>query len=107
VGHPTESPLRLKQACAPDALPAETAIGQCTGAAPLYWRTSPKPWFDVIEVERILCMEPVVPDFYNDGKIPPEARARRAPNGAVGDYLVVRNTLAREFGRCRPHHGSM
>ena len=82
-------------------------LSKRTGCNPLYWKRTPKPWYDVIGVERILCMEPVVPDFYHEGAVPAEKIAQRAPAGQQGDPLVVRNVLARQFGRSAPRLGVM
>ena len=84
----------------------ETVLNQRTGCKPLYWKRTPTPWYDVIGVERILCMEPVVPDFYHDGEVPSRKVSKFAPMGKPGDPLVVRNVLARRFGRSAPRLGA-
>jgi len=81
-----------------DDMPLLAALSGCHR---LYWPTT--PWYDIIDCARILGMEPIVPDFQNDGKVPGQDNVQRnAPQGRAGAHLVLRNPLAREFGRCKP-----
>ena len=64
-----------------------------------YWPNT--PWYDVIECSRILCMCPTVPDFANDGVVPKPVKGRAVVKTGPqpGDKIVLRNSLARGFGR--------
>jgi hypothetical protein len=61
-----------------------------------------KPWYGVIDAWRILAMEPLVPDFSNNGKVPRTSNVKQlARHGAVGNDLFVRARMARFIGRHR------
>lgn len=79
---------------------AASVIDKASGMGRLY---VPKdPWYDVIDVERILTMQPLLPDFYNPEGIPKEAPNAWHPKGVKGGAIFVRNNLASHFGRCAP-----
>jgi hypothetical protein len=82
----------------PDSCAAGSVVDQHFGTRKLY--RPAQPWYDVIESWRILGMEPLVPDFSNDGRIPKGFSPDWARQGKAGCDLYVRNRFARRFGRC-------
>ncbi len=60
-----------------------------------------QPWYDVINVDRILAFEPLIRDWHHPDGIPRNAPRAWREQGADGAPIYVRNTLARTYGRHR------